>query len=120
MIMNSGKDVPHVKIMMYWTELTGKCAFAQGCFMNHKKNEKMKKIILAYSGGLDTSYCLKKLSSEGNEVHAVCINTGGFKKSELKTNENKALKLGAFKYKTIDAVEIYYNKIIKYLICFCI
>ena len=84
--------------------------------MNHKKNEKMKKIILAYSGGLDTSYCLKKLSSKGNEVHAVCINTGGFKKSELKTNENKALKLGAFKYKTIDAVEIYYNKIIKYLI----
>lgn len=84
--------------------------------MNHKKNEKMKKIILAYSGGLDTSYCLKKLSSEGNEVHAVCINTGGFTKSQLKTNENKALKLGAFKYKTIDAVEFYYNKIIKYLI----
>ena len=42
-----------------------------------KKNY-MKKIVLAYSGGLDTSYCLKKLSNEGNEVHAVNINTGGF------------------------------------------
>ena len=45
----------------------------------------MKKIILAYSGGLDTSYCLKKLSSEGHEVHAININTGGFSKNELKT-----------------------------------
>ena len=42
------------------------------------------KIILAYSGGLDTSYCLKKLSSEGHEVHAININTGGFTKNELK------------------------------------
>ena len=76
----------------------------------------MKKIILAYSGGLDTSYCLKKLSSEGHEVHAININTGGFSKNELKTMEDKAYMMGAFIFKSIDAVDIYYNKIIKYLI----
>ena len=76
----------------------------------------MKKIILAYSGGLDTSYCLKKLSSEGHEVHAININTGGFSKNELKTLEDKAYMMGAFIFKSIDAVDIYYNKIIKYLI----
>ena len=76
----------------------------------------MKKIILAYSGGLDTSYCLKKLSDEGNQVHAININTGGFSKNELKTMEDKAYIMGAFIFKSIDAVDIYYNKIIKYLI----
>ena len=76
----------------------------------------MKKIILAYSGGLDTSYCLKKLSSEGHEVHAININSGGFSKNELKTMEDKAYMMGAFIFKSIDAVDIYYNKIIKYLI----
>ena len=76
----------------------------------------MKKIILAYSGGLDTSYCLKKLSSEGHEVHAININTGGFSKNELKTMEDKAYMMGAFIFKSIDVVDIYYNKIIKYLI----
>lgn len=76
----------------------------------------MKKIILAYSGGLDTSYCLKKLSSEGHEVHAINVNTGGFSKNELKTMEDKAYMMGAFIFKSIDAVDIYYNKIIKYLI----
>ena len=76
----------------------------------------MKKIILAYSGGLDTSYCLKKLSDEGNQVHAININTGGFSKNELKTMEDKAYMMGAFIFKSIDAVDIYYNKIIKYLI----
>ena len=76
----------------------------------------MKKIVLAYSGGLDTSYCLKKLSQEKNEVHAVCINTGGFTKAQIKSIKEKAIKLGAFKFDLIDAVEFYYNNIIKYLI----
>ena len=76
----------------------------------------MKKIVLAYSGGLDTSYCLKKLSQEKNEVHAVCINTGGFTKTQIKSIKEKAIKLGAFKFDLIDAVEFYYNNIIKYLI----
>ena len=76
----------------------------------------MKKIVLAYSGGLDTSYCLKKLSREKNEVHAVCINTGGFTKTQINSIEEKALELGAFKFKLIDALEFYYSSIIKYLI----
>ena len=76
----------------------------------------MKKIVLAYSGGLDTSYCLKKLSQEKNEVHAVCINTGGFTKTQIKSIKEKAIKLRAFKFDLIDAVEFYYNNIIKYLI----
>tara|TARA_B100001093_G_scaffold249234_1_gene238646 strand:- start:409 stop:1593 length:1185 start_codon:yes stop_codon:yes gene_type:complete len=76
----------------------------------------MKKIVLAYSGGLDTSYCLKKLSKEKNEVHAVCINTGGFTKTQIKSIEKKALELGAFKFILIDAIEFYYSSIIKYLI----
>ena len=50
----------------------------------------MKKIILAYSGGLDTSYCLKKLFKEGNEVHAVNINTGGFTINEIELIKEKA------------------------------
>ena len=76
----------------------------------------MKKIVLAYSGGLDTSYCLKKLSQEKNEVHAVCINTGGFTTTQIKSIKEKAIELGAFKFDLIDAVEFYYNNIIKYLI----
>ena len=43
----------------------------------------MKKLVLAYSGGLDTSYCLKKLSNEGFDVHAISINTGGFDEKEI-------------------------------------
>ena len=98
--MNSGKGVPHVKNYDVLNRTNREMCLCTGMLYEpQKKMKKMKKIILAYSGGLDTSYCLKKLSSEGNEVHAVCINTGGFTKSELKTNENKALKLGAFKYK---------------------
>ena len=76
----------------------------------------MKKITLAYSGGLDTSYCLKKLSNDGYIVDAVSVNTGGFTASELKQIEENAYELGANKYKSIEAVNLFYEKIIKYLI----
>ena len=78
----------------------------------------MKKtpLVLAYSGGLDTSYCLKKLSSEGYEVHAVSVNTGGFSTSEIKTIEEKAYQMGAHVYQNIDALESFYQQIVKYLI----
>ena len=76
----------------------------------------MKKITLAYSGGLDTSYCLKKLTNDGYIVDAVSVNTGGFTASELKQIEENAYKLGADKYKSIEAVNLFYEKIIKYLI----
>lgn len=77
----------------------------------------MKKLILAYSGGLDTSYCAKYLSKEkGFEVHAVSVNTGGFSQEEIKEIEEKALVLGAKTYTSIDAVESFYSKVVKYLI----
>lgn len=77
----------------------------------------MKKLVLAYSGGLDTSYCAKYLSQEkGFEVHAVSVNTGGFSSQEIKTIEEKALQLGATSYTSIDAVQTFYEKVVKYLI----
>ena len=77
---------------------------------------KNKIVVLAYSGGLDTSYSLKKLSSDGYQVHAITINTGGFSIQEINQISKKALKLGAKKHKCIDAITPFYNNIIKYLI----
>lgn len=77
----------------------------------------MKKLVLAYSGGLDTSYCAKYLSKEENfEVHAVSVNTGGFTESEIQEIQEKALQLGASSYTSIDAVTTFYEKVVKYLI----
>ncbi|MEM6892720.1 MAG: argininosuccinate synthase domain-containing protein [Bacteroidota bacterium] len=77
----------------------------------------MKKLVLAYSGGLDTSYCAKYLSQEeGWEVHAVSVNTGGFSPVEIQAIEQKALQLGATSYTSIDAVESFYDKVVKFLI----
>ncbi len=77
----------------------------------------MKKLVLAYSGGLDTSYCAKYLSKEkGFEVNAVSVNTGGFSKAEIQEIEQKALALGASSYTSIDAVSNFYEKVVKYLI----
>jgi len=77
----------------------------------------MKKLVLAYSGGLDTSYCAKSLSQdEGFEVHAVSVNTGGFSKTEIEEIEKKALALGATSYTSINAVSTFYETVVKYLI----
>ena len=66
----------------------------------------MKKLVLAYSGGLDTSYCAVHCSKDlGYEVHAVSINTGGFTEFEIKEIESKAYQMGVKTYKNIDAVE---------------
>ena len=77
---------------------------------------KLSKLVLAYSGGLDTSYSLRKLSKEGYEVHAVSINTGGFSENEIKDIEEKSYQMGAHIYKNINALDSFYNKIVKYLI----
>ena len=77
----------------------------------------MKKLVLAYSGGLDTSYCAVHCSKDlGYEVHAVIINTGGFTEFEIKEIESKAYQMGVKTYKNIDAVESYYHKVVKFLI----
>lgn len=76
-----------------------------------------KKIVLAFSGGLDTSYCVKYLSIEkGYEVYTAIANTGGFSKEELVEIEKKAYKLGAVKHVTLDVTNTYYDKCIRYMV----
>ena len=76
-----------------------------------------KKIVLGFSGGLDTTYCVKYLTEEkGYEVHSIIVNTGGFSDDELKKIEAHAYKLGVKTHTAIDAVKGYYDRIIKYLI----
>ena len=67
----------------------------------------MKKVVVAFSGGLDTSYTVMKLAQDGYEVHAACANTGGFSEEQLKTNEQNAYRLGAAKYVTLDVTHEY-------------
>lgn len=76
-----------------------------------------KKIVLGFSGGLDTTYCVKYLSEEkGYEVHSIIVNTGGFSDDELKKIEAHAYYLGVKSHTTVNAVKGYYDRIIKYLI----
>src|SRR3954447_15715877 len=76
-----------------------------------------KKVVLAFSGGLDTSYCVKYLSEEkGMEVYSAIVNTGGFTKEELKEIEAKAYKLGVKHHVTLDVTDQYYQDCLKYLI----
>ena len=75
-----------------------------------------KKVVVAFSGGLDTSYTVMKLAQEGWDVYAACANTGGFSAEQLKTNEENAIKLGAVKYVTLDVTQEYYTKSLKYMI----
>ena len=77
----------------------------------------MSKVVLAYSGGLDTTYCVKYLSEErGLEVHSAIVNTGGFTDEELTDVESKAKELGVMSHKVLDETKNFYNKCIKYLI----
>lgn len=76
-----------------------------------------KKIVLGFSGGLDTTYCVKYLTEEkGYEVHSILVNTGGFDEKELARIEAHAKKLGVHSHTTVDATTDYYNRIIRYLI----
>ena len=76
-----------------------------------------KKVVLGFSGGLDTTYCVKYLTEEkGYEVHSIMVNTGGFDKIELARIEAHAKKLGVKSHTTIEATTDYYNRIIRYLI----
>lgn len=80
-------------------------------------NNKKKKVVVAFSGGLDTSYTVMYLSREmGYEVYAACADTGGFSREQLKRNEENAYKLGATKYVTLDVTKDYYEKSLKYMI----
>lgn len=74
-------------------------------------------VVLAYSGGLDTSFCIKYLTKEKNlTVHAVSVDTGGFSPQERQDMERRALQLGAASYHCVDALNSYYEQFIRYLI----
>ena len=76
-----------------------------------------EKVVLAYSGGLDTSFCAKYLSEEkGYEVYTALANTGGFSKEDLERIEANAYKLGSVKHVNLDVTQEYYNKSIKYMV----
>ena len=76
-----------------------------------------KKVVLGFSGGLDTSYCVKYLHDDlGYEVHSITVNTGGFSDDELKQIEAHARTLGVTTHTTVNAVKSYYDSIIRYLV----
>lgn len=76
-----------------------------------------KKVVLAFSGGLDTSYCVKYLSDDkGFEVHTLTVNTGGFDHVEIEAIETRAKSLGVASHKTVDETKNYYDQVIRFLI----
>jgi len=76
-----------------------------------------KKVVIGFSGGLDTSYCVKYFTEDLKyEVHSIIVNTGGFSKEELDKIENHAKALGVTSHTTIDATKSYYDTIVKYLV----
>ena len=80
-------------------------------------SEPKKKVVLAFSGGLDTTYCAIYLSKDlGYEVHALTINTGGFSEKEIASIEAHAKNLGVASFKCIDERSNYYRDVIKYLV----
>ncbi len=75
------------------------------------------KVVLAYSGGLDTSFCIKYLSEErGCDVHALTVDTGGFSAAELEAMRERALQLGAVSFKAVDVTERFYEQCLRYLV----
>ncbi|MCU4154847.1 argininosuccinate synthase [Carboxylicivirga sp. A043] len=76
-----------------------------------------EKVVLAYSGGLDTSFCVKYLAEEKNlDIYSAIANTGGFSNDELNDIETKAYELGVAKHATLDVTERYYRRCIRYMI----
>ncbi len=76
-----------------------------------------KKVVLGFSGGLDTTYCAKYLFEDlGYEVHSIIVNTGGFSEEELNKIETHAKNLGVKSHTTVDAVKGYYDRILQYLV----
>lgn len=76
----------------------------------------MKKVVLAYSGGLDTTYCVKYLGDLGYEVHAILVDTGGFSEQELAFVEKRANTIGLASYKAVTVTQKFYDQCIKYLV----
>ena len=76
-----------------------------------------QKVVLAFSGGLDTSFCVKYLSEDrGMEVHSVLVDTGGFSDAELVAIEERAYSLGVKSHVTIAKTNDYYQQCLKFLV----
>lgn len=76
-----------------------------------------KKVVLAFSGGLDTSFCVKYLSEDlGMEVHSVLVDTGGFSEAELKAIQERAYSLGVKSHATVSKTDDYYQQCLKFLV----
>ncbi len=84
--------------------------------MQNTDNQNNKKIVLAFSGGLDTSYCVKYLGEQGYEVHAVLVNTGGFSATELEEIERRAQRLQVAHFEVLDETNTFYQKCVRYLL----
>ena len=75
-----------------------------------------KSIVLGFSGGLDTTFCVKHFQDKGYDIHSIIVNTGGFSEEELNKIEQHAYKLGVKTHTAVNAIENYYDRIVKYLI----
>ena len=75
-----------------------------------------KKVVLAYSGGLDTSYCVLHLRESGFDVITVTVDTGGFSTEELAENAERARTLGAVEHHAVDARQEVFDRYVSYLI----
>ncbi|MDE6447938.1 MAG: argininosuccinate synthase, partial [Muribaculaceae bacterium] len=85
--------------------------------MSASQNDKKKKVLLAFSGGLDTSFAVKYLSEElGYEVHTAIANTGGFSNEELQAIAERSRLLGAASHATLDVTREYYDQSIRYMV----
>jgi argininosuccinate synthase len=94
-----------------------KMCLCTGMLYDPSKVIMKEKVVLAFSGGLDTSYCAKYLTeAKGYAVHSVIVNTGGFTPAELAEIESTALALGVEKHTTIDETEAFYNECLRFLI----
>src|SRR6476469_2068383 len=85
--------------------------------VNTSSLKKGARVVLGFSGGLDTSFCVKYLTEEkGYEVHSIIVNTGGFTASDLEAIEKHAYALGVKSHVTVDAIQSYYDSIIRFLV----
>ena len=84
--------------------------------MQNPDNQTNNKLVLAFSGGLDTSFCVKYLSEQGYEVHAVLVNTGGFSEEQLAETERRARQLGVAQYAMLDETDTFYQRCVRYLL----
>ena len=77
----------------------------------------MKSVLLAFSGGLDTTYCAVYLSRVlGYKVHLLTINTGGFSASEIEALQQRSTALGAASFHCADLNEVFYQSCIRFLV----